>query len=126
MDERQYQMLKDRVTSKVHWGEPEEDILYWLSSKYGISGSEASGMLKEAYKEKRKDVRKRALINLVLSGIGVVFCGFYFFLQIAGEFLILGWVTLAIGTIGVVSLMVFLISIFQLITGYKSGAVMDE
>ncbi len=62
--------LASVASSKIHWGETEESVRTWLKVQ-GIAGEDADQILKRAWIERSISIRKRALLGLAISGIGL-------------------------------------------------------
>ncbi len=83
--EEKREMVRQQVASKIHWGAEDTEVYQWLAAKHGIIGSTADEMLATAHRAKRKAVRKRAMIHLVFSGVGIAGCSFALWLMSFGR-----------------------------------------
>jgi hypothetical protein len=63
---------------------------------------------------------------LIISGVGVLVSDVYYAAQYFGDFIIVGWVTIAAFLLSISCLGVFLKSAFELITGHRRGSVGDH
>lgn len=126
MDERKLDLVRKRVISKICWGETEEAVLDWLDDEHGLAGFSADQMIADARVEKRKAVRGRALIYLIVSGVGLLISGGFFLLQLASGFVVIGLLTVVMAVLLGWSLWTFIKSAVQLVTGQKRGSVEDH
>jgi len=122
MDERKLELVRKRGISKICWGETEEEVLEWLDEKHGLAGFSADQMIAEARVAKRKAVRSRALIYLIVSGVGLAISGGFFLFQFASGY-VFGAMTVLMAALLGVSLWTFISSAVQAVTGQKRGSV---
>jgi len=120
------EMVRKQVVSKVCWGQTEEEVLDWLEEKHGLAGFSADQMIADARVAKRKAVRNRALIYLLLSGVGLLISGGFFFLQFASGVFVIGLLTIVMAAVFGWSLWTFIMSAVQMVTGRKRGSVEDH
>jgi hypothetical protein len=80
MTPKKREMVCDQVNSKVYWGTEDEEVLQWLGSRHGIFGDEAQKILSAAKRAKRAAVRKRSILYLIGSGIGMVVTGGFWYI----------------------------------------------
>lgn len=117
MPEDKREQLQERVNSKVHWGTGDEVVRDWLRENHGLAGAQADRMLVEAHRELRKEVRARALLGMI--GSGVVFAGVAIFVGVqvgAGRFVI-GIPSVMILGVGIASLGFLIRSISRFVSG---------
>lgn len=119
--------MRQQVIAKIHWGARKEEVVDWLQEEHGIEGLETDQLLAEAYRARRKAIRKRALVRLIFSAIGIAlvvgfvfvrfFCGYVF----VGVRAILA--TIFAINIGFLSVGTFFRSIARIVTGDATGSV---
>ena len=122
---RRYEMVRQQVISKIRWGAEDVEVLAWLAKKCGITGGAADALLEEAHAAKRVAVRKRAILWLIFSGLGLIPPAAYFGAQLMLGGLDIGRNSAVIGAFGLTCLATFLRSLWQLLTGKLTGAVDD-
>lgn len=126
LNPKQREMVAEQVNSKVYWGAEDEEVLQWLGSRHSIFGDEAQKILAAAKRAKRAAVRKRSIIYLVCSGIGMfVTGGFWYVASGAGD---RGGIrvnrgTAVLGGAAIACAGVFLKSLHALLTGETVGPV---
>jgi hypothetical protein len=121
--ERKSEMLRDQVISKIRWGARDQEVLDWLEQKHGITDSEAALLLADAHRAKRKAVRSKALVSLVCASFGILLAGCFIGLQFVGHVVVIGYGSILIIALGVLSLGVFFRSLILLVTGRAEGSV---
>ena len=57
------ELLKEQVISKIHWGARESEVIQWLDEEKGVFGREAEDLLAHAWRERRKEIRLRAIMT---------------------------------------------------------------
>jgi hypothetical protein len=117
------EMIRNLVNSKVRWGTDDQEVLDWLWEKYRIGDDEALELLAAGHREKSKAVRFKAVLMLIFSGVGVLIGGWFLFLEWSAGVIVIGRGSGAILGLGVVSLGLFLRSLWRLLTGKSAGSV---
>ncbi len=117
------EMVRDQVISKIHWGAGEDEVHNWLRQQHGISGAVAEKLIEDAFRARSAAIRKRAIMMLILSGIGLLIFGSFFVIQYFGRVIIVGWGSLVVAGLATYSGYVFLRSIWQLLSGRTRGGV---
>ena len=117
------EMLRQQVSSKVIWGASDREVLAWLQERHGITGTVANDLLAEAHRAKCSAVRSKALLYLLLSMPGMLLACVFIVLQSMGRFIIVGYGSILILFLGLISVGVFIRSLFRLITGHTRGSV---
>jgi hypothetical protein len=79
--EERLEMLRQQVISKIHWGARRGEVTDWLKEEHGIEGPRAEELLHAAACARNKAVREKAFLYLVLSLLGLVISGAFFFMQ---------------------------------------------
>ncbi|MGB8353494.1 MAG: hypothetical protein WCD79_06375 [Chthoniobacteraceae bacterium] len=121
--EGRYDMMRQQIISKVHWGARDGEVYDWLRERHGIIGEEADGLLADAHRTKRKAVRVKALVMLACSGCGIVFAGGVIGLQLWGHFVVVGMGSALVFVVGFSSLVAFLRNLWLLLSGKLEGSV---
>lgn len=117
------EMLRDQVTSKIHWGVREEEVKQWLEEEKGIMGKEADQLLKTAWKERRKAIRAHAFMTLILSILGLILCAVSFAVVMAGRWVWAGYgVSITFG-LALFSVFWFFKSLYYLLVAKTTGPV---
>ena len=117
------EMLRKQVIAKVHWGARREEIFEWLQEEKGVTGAEAEALFTEAVKARAKEVRTRAVLSLIASGIFIVITAGYFVIQIRGGFVVVGKPVLVFLGVALASVFVFIRSLVRLLTGKNEGPI---
>ena len=111
------QKLAEQVAGKIHWGTPEREVFAWLKEEKNISHEVAEKLIIEGLKERRGEVRQRAMIRLVFAGIGMLAFGAFVYLQYVGRFVFVGFSVLVVWGLGLASVGVVIHSAHELLTG---------
>lgn len=117
------QMIRDQVFAKIHWGARNQEVEDWLRVNHQIAGEQAAEMLAAAHRAKRSAVRKKAIMMIVISSIGVIGVAWIIVAQFMSGYFVTEKGILGVYGVGLVSIGVFFRSLFQLITGHLDGSV---
>ncbi len=125
--EQKFQMIREQVISKVHWGARRPEVIDWLQEKHGIVGADAEKLLTEADCARSKAIRGRAMIRLICSIIGIALVGAYFYIRYFCGFIFYGGLaitsTALVFVVGATSISTLFSSTAKLITGKAQGSV---
>ena len=115
--------IRAQVNSKIHWGASEREVRDWLKEKHGIEGDIADRFFSNAVAARSRTIRQRAMIWLIASAIGVAALVGYVVVQWKGHFVVVGLPVLAVYSVGFFSCVAFIRSLWQLLSGKKSGPI---
>ena len=121
--EEKLETLTGQVIAKVHWGASEREIHEWLKDKHGIEGNTAHRLFATGVAARNRAIRQRALIWLIASAVGVAALIGYVVIQWKGRFVVIGLPVLAVYAVGLLCCVAFIRSLWQLLTGKKSGPI---
>jgi hypothetical protein len=117
------ELIQREVVSKIHWGKEPEEVLSQLEKEHGIRGEEAETMLEFALAARAKEIRKKAMIWLVCSSLGLMSSIGYFWLEdMTGTYRI-GKGSALFAALAIGSLTMLYHSIARLYTGEAPGPV---
>ncbi len=116
-------VIRDQVISKIHWGARNDEVFEWLEEKKGIIGEQAERLVALAWKERRKQIRMRALVVMVISGVGLVIYSAFLFLNTSEQFVIAGFRLVLFHSVGGLCLAAFFRSLSRFVSGKTLGAV---
>ena len=122
-----FELLRQQVISKIHWGTSQEEVLQWLRETHQIVGADADRLLLDADRARRKAIREKAVTRFVLSlFVLALFCVLGFVALSNGWIIVgsssLGATVLVLG-IGLACLIYFVRSLRLLLTGDAPGSV---
>jgi len=125
--EEKYQMLREQVISKIHWGARDQEVSEWLEQSRGIVGGEADRLLGDAHRRRRQAIRHRALIRLVCSIVTMALVAAFFYVRFFSGAIFVSVrsfvaALIAIG-VGAYSVAIFFRSVARLLTGQVPGSV---
>ena len=116
MDECRQKLFK-QVSGKIHLGDSEDEVRAWLRDKKNISGDTADEMIKFGRLERRLAVRRRAIVWMISSGVGLLLFAGFLFMQYAGRRLLVGFGVAIVWGLAITAMGVFTRSLWELITG---------
>jgi len=64
-------LIEEQVNAKVYWGASKEEVSDWLIREKGVSEADAEQMLRNARRVRTTTIRRRAVMTLVISAMGV-------------------------------------------------------
>ena len=116
-------MVREQVISKIHWGADEREVINWLRQQHGVSGAPAENLVEEAFRARSAAIRRRAIMMLIFSSIGLVLFGSFYAFQFYGRVIVVGWGALVVGGLTLYSFWIFLRSCWRLLSGKARGGV---
>lgn len=116
-------VIRDQVISKIHWGARDDEVFDWLEEKKGIIGERAERLVDLAWKERRKQIRIRALVMMVISGIGALMYIGFIWLSTSDQFVIAGFRLILFHSVGGLCFAAFFRSLSRFVSGKTLGAV---
>ena len=101
----------------------EEEVREWLQIKKGIVGEDAQKLIDHGVSKRCREVRIRALLSIIFSGLGLLLFAVFVFLQYAGEFVLVGIPVLIVWGVGLFAFVSFLRGVIRLVTGRSSRSL---
>ena len=114
---KQLEKLKEHAAGMMLTDHSEAEVREWLERKHRIAGEEADPIVEHAMDKRRAEVRGRALLRTIFSGVGMLLFATFLFLQWAGGFVIVGIPVIVCWVLGVISFPIFVKSLVETISG---------
>jgi len=115
--DKQLTKLNEQVAAKFYWGDSVDEVRTWLLVEKRISEADVDQLIAAGLKDKRKEVRKRAVMRLTFAGIGLLaFLGFLY-LQYFGDFVLVGLPVFFVWAAGITSAFVVVRSLLEICSG---------
>lgn len=125
--DEKFEILRQQVIAKVHWGAMRREVSDWLQTEHGITGAEAERLFAEADDARRKAIRQRALIRLGFSTCGLLLALAFFYVRFFSGVIFYGpgaiIATAFAIVVGFVSVSTLVRSLMRLLTGEAAGSV---
>lgn len=107
-------LLEGQANSKIYWGASRAEVLEWLTEEKGVASEDAERIVQSAFRIRAATIRRRAVLTLVFSAVGVLIAGFFTVLWEQGHMRRAWYLSWAIGT---PSLTLLVKSIVNLVRG---------
>ena len=107
-------LIEEQAHAKIYWGASKAEVTAWLTEEKGVPESDAEQILQNALRARSTTIRRRAIMTLLISAVGVLIGTGMTVLWWQGHMRRAWYLAVAIGT---PSLALFLKSIANLVSG---------
>ncbi len=114
---RNRELARGEAIAKFHWSADAGETLALLEANYGITGADADAIVSEAMAIRKGHVRKRAVIGLVFSFIGLGIAVAYFGIQKFAGFVVIGFGPILMAVLALGSVVMGGRNIARIVTG---------
>ena len=77
-------LLQGQANTKVYWGTSRAEVTEWLTTERGLSPTDAEEIVQNAFRARKASVRRRAIMYLVFSALGILLAVAFAIWSVAG------------------------------------------